>query len=316
MALNKQLRYELQVSKERFLRYDCRAFNDELRLFFDFLHTKPLFNGLIEELRLNLPNFKTIYADMVANQRIILPKTEKERVRLCLSFLEYCINEGKEDEAFQIGIALGHLTEPKDFFIQQFFTPFYEYLNQHIEDVGAVLYIIEKFKLRSQWFERERLFNLYNSDTSTGEAKLDKSLREFLFDNGIEYPFSSPLSDSGRADIVASLHTPDPVIIEVKVFDGSNRGRNHIRKGFRQINEYITDYSKDVGYLVIFNVCDKDLRFSLSSADKPPRISSSNKTVFIIDVDIYHDILPASQRPQLEVYEITEAQLVSMDENP
>lgn len=314
MELNKQLRYELQVSKERFLRYDCRAFNDELRLFFDFLHTKPLFNGLIEELRLDLPNFKTIYADMVANQRIILPKTEKERVRLCLSFLEYCINEGKEDEAFQIGIALGHLTRPKDFFIQQFFTPFYEYLNQHIEDLSSVLYIIEKFKLRSQWFERERLSNLYNSDTSTGESKLDKSLREFLFDNGIEYPFSSPASDSGRADIVASLHTPDPVIIEVKVFDGVGRGRNHIRKGFRQINEYMTDYSKDVGYLVIFNVCDKDLHFSLSCADKPPRVSSSNKTVFIIDVDIFHDIKPASQRPQLEVYEITEAQLLSMSE--
>src|SRR3989304_4566775 len=231
MTLNRQLRYELQVKKDRLFKVDYIAFIDELKLFFEFLHTKPLLQGLLEELRLNLPDFKTAYDEMVAKRRILLPSTEKERVRLCLSFLEYCMNQGKEDEPFQIAFAVGfhgsRCDEGTHFFIEQFFMPFYEYLDQHIEDVSAVLYIIEKFKLRSQWFEREPLLSMYNSDTSRGEAKLDKSLREFLFDNGIESPFSTPASDSGRADIVASLHTPDPVIIEVKVFDGDSKGRNH-----------------------------------------------------------------------------------------
>jgi hypothetical protein len=312
MTLNRQLRYELQVKKDRLFKAEYQALSDELKLFFDFLHSKPLLSGILEELRTNLPDFETAYNAMKARQRIILPATEKERVRLCLSFLEHFMASGNPDTPLQIAVSVGHYGNGSHhFFIEQFFMPFYEYLDQHIEDVSAVLYVIEKFKLRSQWFERERLFNLYNSDTSTGEAKLDKSLREFLFDNGIEYPFSSPASDSGRADIVASLHTPDPVIIEVKVFDGDNRGRNHIRHGFRQINEYMTDYNKDVGYLVIFNVCDKDFRFNLTCADKPPRVSSGSKTVFIIDVDIYHDVLPASQRPQYEIYPITEAQLQS-----
>ncbi len=314
MTLNRQLRYELQVRKDRLFKVDIMAFNDELKIFFDYVQSKALLNGLLEELRMNIPDFKTAYADMVAKRRVVLPPTEKERVRLCLSFLQHCMTEGREDESSQIGIELGHRMNFEDgtnFFIEHFFMPFYEYLDQHIEDISAVLYIIEKFKLRSQWFERERLFNLYNSDTTTGEAKLDKSLREFLFDNGIEYPFSSPASDSGRADIVASLHTPDPVIIEVKVFDGENRARNHIRHGFRQINEYMTDYNKDVGYLVIFNVCNKDLRFNLTSGEKPPRVSTGGKTIFIIDIDIFHDVSPASQRPQYEVYPIEETQLQS-----
>ncbi|MCW4017182.1 MAG: hypothetical protein NWF00_00630 [Candidatus Bathyarchaeota archaeon] len=316
MTLNRQIRHELQVRKDRLFKVDTRAVIDELKLFFFFLRSKPLLNGLLEELRTNLPDFETTYNSMAAKQRIILPATEKERVRLCLSFLEHCMNSGKDDEPFQIAVGVGFYGNGSThFFIEQFFMPFYEYLDQHIEDLSAVLYVIEKFKLRSQWFKRDQLFKLYNSDTSTGEAKLDKSLRGFLFDNGIEYPFSSPASDSGRADIVASLHTPDPVIIEVKVFDGTTRGRNHIRKGFRQINEYMTDYDKDIGYLVIFNVCDKKLRFSLNCTDKPHRIITSTKTVFIIDVDIYHDITPASQRPQLEIYEITEAQLLSMVDN-
>lgn len=317
MTLNRQLRYHLQVKKDRLFKVDYQAFVDELKLFFEFLHMKPLLSGLLEELRSNLPDFRTTYDAMVAKRRIILPPTEKERVRLCLSFLEHCINAGKIDGPFQIAFKVGfygtRCDEGTRFFIEQFFMPFYEYLDQHIEDLGSVLYVIEKFKLRSQWFEREQLFKLYTSDTTKGETQLDKTLRKFLFDNGIEYPFSTPASESGRADIVASLHTPDPVIIEVKVFDGDGRGKSYIKKGIKQINEYMKDYSKDVGYLVIFNVCDKDLCFSLNCTEKPSRIRSNNKTIFIVVIDIYHDILPASKRPQLEVYEITEDYLVSRD---
>lgn len=317
MPNNRQLRYELQVRKDRLFRVDTQAIIDELRLFFEFVQAKPLLNGILNELRANPPDFKTAYDSMVARRRILLPATEKERVQLCLSFLEHCIDSGNEDEPFQIAYAVGfygqNTSDGSHFFLEQFLMPFYEYLEQHIEEYSSVLYIIEKFKLRSQWFERERLFSLYAADHTHGEATLDKVLREFLFDNGIEYPFSTPASASGRADIVASLHTPDPVIIEVKVFDGESRGRTYMRQGIRQINEYMTDYNKDVGYLVIFNVCDRELRFSLSNADKPLRISLQNKTIFLIDIDIFHDIQPASERPQLQVYEIKEDELFSTE---
>lgn len=312
-----RLRYDLQIRKDRLFRVDFRAFVDELRLFFGFMRTQPLLNGLLEELQTNLPDYQTAFNDMAAKRRIILPATEIERVRLCLSFVKHCADLGDENEPWNIVRAAGHMgtnfNQINHFFIEQFFMPFYEYIDQHIEEFSSVLYVVEKFKLRSQWFERTSLFGIYDADHSTGETKLDKILRVFLFDNGIEYPFSTPASASGRADIVASLHTHDPVIIEVKVFDGDSRGRAHIRHGIRQINEYISDYNKDVGYLVIFTVCDKELKFSLRCAEKPLRINLNNKTIFLIDVDIYHDILPASQRPQLEVYEITEDYLISTE---
>jgi hypothetical protein len=164
-----------------------------------------------------------------------------------------------------------------------------EIIDQHIEEYSSVIYILEKFKLWAQWFERERLYNLYNENISKGKAVLERILRQFLFDNGIEYPFSTPASTFGRADIIASLHTSDPVIVEVKVFDGLSRGRSHIRQGLRQVHDYMTDYNKNIGYLVIFDVCDKDLQFKLTNPDKPPRIHLNNKTIFLIVVDIYHD---------------------------
>jgi hypothetical protein len=317
MPVFRQLRYELQVRKDRLFRVDCQALIDELKLFFEFLRTNPLLSGLLQELRTNMPDFKTAYDQMAARRRILWPTTENERVKLCLSFLEYCSSSNNQNEPFNIAYSVGFtgrtVVEGSHFFLEQFLMPFYEYLDQHIEEYSSVLYIIEKFKLRAQWFERARLFDLFNADPSRGEAVLDKQLREFLFDNGVEYPFSTPASASGRADIVASLHTPDPVIIEVKIFDGESRGRAYIRQGVTQISKYVSDYNKHVGYLVIFNVCDRELRFSLRCPDKPSRINFENKTIFLIDIDIYHDIQPASERPPLTIYGIKEDELFSTD---
>jgi len=318
MPIYRQLRYELQVKKDRLFKVYFSALIDELKIFFDFLEKHPILHGLLGELRTNMPDFDEWYKKMTAQRRIVWPPTEEERVRLCLAFLEHVINSGDENTPFNIALNTGGYTarsvkDAASFFLEQFFMPFYEYLDQHIEEYSSVLYIIEKFKLRAQWFERKPLYDLYNGDTSRGEAILDRFLRKFLFDNGIEYPFSTPASASGRADIVASLHTPDPVIVEVKVFDGGSRGRGYLRQGFRQVHDYMTDYNKNVGYLVIFNVCDKDLQFKLTNPDKPARVHLNNKTIFLIVVDIYHDLYPASERPQLELCEIKEDELVVVD---
>jgi len=316
MPIFRQLRYELQVKKDGLFRVDDRALVDELRLFFEFLNRHSMLRGLLEELRTSMPSFDEWYKKMAAAKRIFWPPTEEERVRLCLAFLEHCVNSGDEVEPVNIALDTGWqgigLSEGARFFLEQFFLPFYEYLDHHIEEYSSVLYVVEKFKLRSQWFERKGLYDLYVADTSRGESALDKELRQFLFDNGIEYPFSTPASSSGRADIVASLHTADPVIVEVKVFDADSRGRSHIRQGFRQVHDYMGDYNKNVGYLVIFNVSNKDLQFRLNHPEKPLQIHLNNRTIFLVVVDIFHDVQPASERPQLETYEIKEDELVTL----
>lgn len=315
MAANQRLRYDLQVRKERLFAVDYQAIIDEFKLFFDFVRQRPLLSGIVEELRVNLPDFETKYGAMVKVRRILFPEIEKERVQVCLSFIDHCIALGRLEEpyqiAFQVGFAGASVDNGTRFFLEQFFVPFYDYLDQHIEEYSNVLYVLEKFKLRSEWFERARLKGLYDSDTAHGEAILDRELRRFLFDNGIEYPFSTPASPSGRADIIANLHTADPVVIEVKLFDAESRGRAYIAQGFRQITEYASDYHKDIGYLVIYNIVDKELKFTLKCTDKPPRIHLGDKTIFIIAIDIFHDVLPASERPKLEVYEIKENELLT-----
>ena len=93
------------------------------------------------------------------------------------------------------------------------------FLHDRIDDGGNVLFLIERFKLKTEWFRRKELYLLYQEDTSVGEASLDQELRASLFDGGIDYPFSQPSSPSGKADIIALLDSDDPLVLEVKVFD-------------------------------------------------------------------------------------------------
>ena len=164
---------------------------------------------------------------------------------------------------------------------------------------GNVLHLIERFKLKAEWFRRKELYALYEGDTSAGEASLDRELRANLFEGGIDYPFSQPSSPSGEADIVALLGSDDPLVLEVKVFDPDrSRDKRHLRQGFHQVLRYANDYNQSLGYLVIFNCSDRQLVISPeegSGTEFPPRITYGGKTFFVMVIDIHPDTASASK---------------------
>lgn len=145
---------------------------------------------------------------------------------------------------------------------------------------------------------------------------MDQALRQYLFDQGIDYPFSTPLSPSGRADVVAGLQAPEPIIIEVKIFDpDGGRDGSYIRRGFRQIYDYLSDYNKTVGYLVIFSVSGRSLQFKLTSSEYPQRIEFNNRVIYLVVIDIFPHEEPASKRGPLEPYVIEENYLTASSNN-
>ena len=172
-------------------------------------------------------------------------------------------------------------------------------MHDRIDEAGNVLYIIERFKQKVEWFQRAELYRQYVENTAIGEANLDQALREGLFDGGVDYPFSQPVSPSGRADVVAQLGSDDPLVLEVKVFD-PERGKNnsHLRQGFQQILRYAEDYNQSLGYLIIFNCADQQLVFSseeTAELEIPYRFPYSGKTFFIITIDVHPKVLSASK---------------------
>jgi hypothetical protein len=318
--IQKKLRSDLQTRKNRVLRANDSTFALELKGFFDFLNSKPILKGLREELDLGRPVFTN---DNVLEIGPNIPGLEIPRLKHCLGILDYCagIEEETELENFLVQLCYNiseniDIKESLNLFRDIFFLPFYEYLDEHVEDYGIVLYLLHRFKFRTETFDRDYMQKLYESDPKRSESLLDKEVRKFLFDQGLDYPLSTPLSPSGRSDIVADLHTEDPLVLEVKILDLDRNGydKSYIRQGFKQIFDYANDYNKSVGYLLIFNASEVDLTFNLKNKSET-RIELGGKTFHIVVVNIYPETTPSSKKGKLKPYMIEESFLVSRGES-
>jgi len=192
----------------------------------------------------------------------------------------------------------------------------YHFLVDQVESSSALLYVLLRYKRWTEWFEAVRLRELYRGeDSNGGEAALDVSLRRFLFENGIDYPFSEPASPHGRADIVARLESDDPLVLEIKVWDSAKRYReNRVRDGLRQVMDYADKYGKDTGYVVVFNLDQVPLRFvgGTPNGKWPSRIEHGGRTFFFADVHIAEQQKPISQRDKGKLVQVNEVDLAGL----
>ncbi|RRB07871.1 hypothetical protein [Larkinella rosea] len=135
----------------------------------------------------------------------------------------------------------------------------------------------------------------------------------FLFDQGVDYPFSTPKSSSGRAYIIGNLDTNDPLVLEIKVYDTAKAYRkNRIIDGFGQIVKYASNYNKDVGYLVVFNLDNIEIKIVTSEPKEneafPNRVIFNDKIYFIIFINLNSD-QTASKQGKIKIEEIREGEL-------
>ncbi len=68
-----------------------------------------------------------------------------------------------------------------------------------------------------------------------------------------------------------------------------------------------------MGYLIIFNTSNKQLRFAVAGSAAPlPRGVLNHKTIFFLVIDLYPHEKTASKRPQPDVVEITEDEILGV----
>ena len=127
-------------------------------------------------------------------------------------------------------------------------------------------------------------------------------MRLYLFDEGIDNVFSQPNSPSGRSDIVGELDSDEPLLMEVKVIDSEKGYRvNRIYEGFSQIVAYTDNFIKNFGFLVIFNMDNKQINFSHSESNGrfPASIHFNNRTIYFVVINCNNEI-PASKRGKMD----------------
>lgn len=194
---------------------------------------------------------------------------------------------------------------------KSFIQPIEYHLLDEMEKSNFILSLIVKYKKRTEWFTSTILKSNYDDAVKQYEKILEDDFRLFLLDNGIDYPFSTPHSNSGRADVVAGLDSVDPLVCEIKIYDTSRSyGKNRIKSGFTQIVKYSNDYLKNIGYLVIFNLDDIELKFYfvLEESSLVPKIKFNNKLYYFIVVNL-NNSKSASTIGKLKEVIITEKEI-------
>ena len=275
MRYRESLQVLLQERYRRLYKANWQAYHHEAGYLVEFIRSTPALQFLADSVERAVPELDPgkWAAENFGWQRVDLPPTEDGRAKLAWHLLRHWATEPQAASMF--GHNLDHeadLPEGARLATEQIVEPLVEYFQQHLGGSSDVLYLLERYVRRLEWFEKQHLWDRYRADTQHGEAIYDADLRRFLFDQGIDYPFSQPRSASGEADVVAEPFGDDPFVCEVKLFDGGSYGKAYIGKGFRQAVQYANDYVKTTAYLVIINVSDRQLELPTDGqpAEWPP----------------------------------------------
>lgn len=306
------LRYKLQKRISRLNSADDGdLFIITLSQFFIYFEKQPTFSGIVEILLSRFPNLDETINKIVSDNQNLYGESEEEAAAIGYLVLKELID--KPDSIFDIGYAYrrtGETHEALEVIKEIFVEPFYEYVDENLDDQRAMLALLMRYKHRSEWFLREKLWD-YSKTERRAEKTLAIDLYSYLFDQGIDFAIE-PSSITGEIDLIASQQSDDPLLLDVKVFDGDGRGKSYIRKGFNQIYTYTQQYNEPFGYLVIYKTCERDLRFSLKHDSNIPIVTHNHKTIFLLTIDIFPNPKPVSQRSPIQAVEITEEELVKI----
>jgi hypothetical protein len=251
-------------------------------------------------------------------------RTEQGRTTLiwkCMQRIAAEIAGGADSTRIGVDYA-SSFSHQKDFndcwreFAQRILQPMFDFLDERIGGESSVLYVLERYVRRVEWFDRQDLYDKAVARPNKAEEVYDFDLRRFLFSEGINMPFSQAKSASGLSDVVSDLDTEDPLVCEVKVFDGKDRGKRHLGSGVNQAVQYATDYGKQVAYLVVINLSGRQLDLPNESDLKawPPYVTIAGVRVYLVTVRA----LPtpsASKQGKPAPIMITHDELINPDAN-
>lgn len=316
MYYNHNLRTNLQEWKNRLYKAPFENFGNQLRYLLSNIEGNRLLTGLYSEAVMRYPYSEDKLNEVADNAGYgSLDSTfenETQHASFCYQALKYFIRECNSYNIHQTTYFIGkNFEDSKENVIELLISPMLNYFHDRLDKSSSIIYLLEKYKRRTEWFTYVGLLEKYSSASKGYEQIFEDDLRLFLFDQGIDYPFSTPKSTSGRGDIIGAIDTEDPVIIEIKIFDRTKGyNKNRVKEGFSQIIKYANDYNKDVGYLVVFNVDTAELNFALKEKNNifPPMVGLNNKAFFLIVVNLYGGV-SASKIGTTEVITIDEAEL-------
>ncbi len=214
-------------------------------------------------------------------------KTEAGRAAFVWDLLQHisASNQPIHQFLFTFSASRTYDEQARDF-AEQVAQPLIDYLDEQIAEGSSVLYTLERYVRQIEWFDRDRLHAEFLANSRQGEDVYDRHLREFLFREGFNMPYSQQRSPSGLSDVLSDLESEDSLICELKVYDGDNRDIAHLASGVTQALQYATDHGKHAGHLVAINLTSRPLLLPSDGpvTAKPPHLDLPGVRVYLIQV--------------------------------
>jgi hypothetical protein len=261
----------------------------EIDLLVSWISSQPALMYILEEARLfgEAPNAGSWYTGRTARHWDWPTKTESDRAVFIWDLLRHI--SASDQEIFQFFFMLTDASTYDDQareFAEQIAQPLIDYLEEQIGEGSTILYTLERYVLQLEWFDQERLYSEFSANERRGEKVYDRHLREFLFREGFNMPYSQQRSPSGQPDALSGLEGNDPLICELKIYDGTHRDIGHLASGVTQALQYATDHQKSVGHLVIINLTARPLQLPSDGAEnaKPPYLDLPGVRVYLVPV--------------------------------
>ncbi len=314
------LRYKLQKRARRLSSVGYEIIQPTLKQFWVFFDSNPSLVGIEAELLAAKPDAEN-EANLVIEGEARVGEDETEAAAIGRWLLRSLASTDNPTNLIHtVARPFDGSTNYEDclnVFREVFLEPFYEYVDENLDDERATLGVLLRYKKRSEWFFAEQLRTQAGKEPRRAEAALALDLYAYLWDHGIDFAIE-PSSVRGEVDLIGAQEGADPLLADVKIFDAKSRGKTYMRKAFRQVYTYCQQYNRPFGYVVIFKTTSRDLHFALTQLSSDiPFLTYNHKTIFFLTIDIHDYALAVSQRSPLTTVEITEAELVeSVEDDP
>ena len=307
MRYHQDLQAALRARHKRFKDANANEIHDEIRFAVGWINSQPPLRAIVAEAEQAEPglDFGRWAGELRSRQTSRAPmwpcRTDAGRAALAWRLLEHIAStprgdprsdlEGRRGPVLAYAQSLSyadtniHVLTKR--FVEYIAGPLFDFLREQVAAEGSVLYIMERYVRRVEWFDRDVLYARAMADTRHAEDIYDTDLRRFLFSEGINMPFSQPRSASGLSDVLADLHTEDPLVCEVKLFDAASRGKHHLASGVTQAIAYASDYGKQAAYLLIINLSGRPLSLPSEGSDPknwPPHITIAGVRIHLVTV--------------------------------
>lgn len=319
MRVQQDLQVALRERYRRCLTQDFRSLAHETRMVRNWILAQPALVAIVDEAVRQEPELDTEgWVGSFSGRQFSWPSsTEAGRSTLAWAMVNAVADNPDEDRAVidvahGLSMSGGDLNDDARALVEKVYAPLFDYLFERVSEDSSVLYMLDRFVRLVEWFDRDSLHEAYQQNTQQGEEVYDRALRRFLFQEGVNMPYSQTKSASGLADVLSDLDTEDPLICEVKLFLSDKRP---LSGGIHQAVLYAQDHGKSTAYLVVINLSGRPLELPTDGDEKsvPKYLDVAGVRVVLIPVRALPPTTTASKAGKANSIVVTKDDLTNPD---